>query len=56
MDQLGDSTEFDLDIVDETSSDIEDTDTSAVDDAPIVRFVNKVLLDAIKQGASDIHF
>ena len=56
MDQLGDSTEFDLDIVDETSSDSEDTDTSAVDDAPIVRFVNKVLLDAIKQGASDIHF
>ena len=56
MDQLGESTEFDLNIVDETASDIEDTDTSAVDDAPIVRFVNKVLLDAIKQGASDIHF
>ena len=27
-----------------------------VDEAPIVRFVNKVLLDAIKMGASDIHF
>ena len=27
-----------------------------VEDAPIVRFVNKVMLDAIKQGASDIHF
>jgi type IV pilus assembly protein PilB len=27
-----------------------------VEDAPIVRFVNKVLLDAIKRGASDIHF
>lgn len=26
------------------------------EDAPIVRFVNKVLLDAIKKGASDIHF
>ena len=26
------------------------------DDAPIVRFVNKLLLDAIKTGASDIHF
>jgi type IV pilus assembly protein PilB len=26
-----------------------------VDDAPIVRFVNKILLDAIKKGASDIH-
>ena len=31
-------------------------DTSDVDEAPIVRFVNKVLLDAIKMGASDIHF
>ncbi len=26
-----------------------------IDDAPIVRFVNKILLDAIKKGASDIH-
>ena len=30
-------------------------DTSEIDDAPIVRFVNKVFLDAIKKGASDIH-
>jgi len=30
-------------------------DTSGIDDAPIVRFVNKILLDAIKKGASDIH-
>jgi type IV pilus assembly protein PilB len=29
---------------------------SAADDAPIVRFVNKLLLDAIKIGASDLHF
>jgi len=27
-----------------------------VDDAPVVRFVNKMLLDAINSGASDIHF
>ena len=33
----------------QTSSDIEQIDT------PIVRFVNKILLDAIKKGASDIH-
>ncbi|HVI59143.1 MAG TPA: type IV-A pilus assembly ATPase PilB [Luteimonas sp.] len=26
------------------------------DDTPIVKFVNKVLIDAIKKGASDIHF
>ncbi|AVP99569.1 type IV-A pilus assembly ATPase PilB [Ahniella affigens] len=29
---------------------------SGVDDTPIVKFVNKCLLDAIKRGASDIHF
>jgi len=31
-------------------------DDSDVDDTPVVRFVNKVLLDAINKGASDIHF
>ena len=30
--------------------------TDSVDETPIVRFINKVLIDAIKQGASDIHF
>ena len=34
----------------------EDDETSEADEAPIVRFINKVLLDAIKIGASDIHF
>ena len=31
------------------------TADSAVDEAPIVRFVNKLLLDAIRRNASDIH-
>ena len=31
-------------------------DTSMVDDAPVVRFLQKVLMDAINGGASDIHF
>ena len=31
-------------------------DSAEIDDAPVVRFVNKVLLDAIKKGASDLHF
>lgn len=30
--------------------------TKLADDAPVVKFVNKVLFDAIKQGASNIHF
>jgi type IV pilus assembly protein PilB len=31
-------------------------DASAIDDAPVVKFVNKILVDAIRRGASDIHF
>jgi len=31
-------------------------DDSNIDDTPVVRFVNKILLDAIKKGASDLHF
>jgi type IV pilus assembly protein PilB len=33
----------------------EQSDESGIDDAPIVRYVNKVLVDAINKGASDIH-
>jgi len=46
---------FDLEVDgDEGNANAED-DTSGVDETPVVRFVNKVLLDAIKRGASDIH-
>jgi type IV pilus assembly protein PilB len=31
-------------------------DGNSADDAPVVRFVNKMLLDAIKKGSSDLHF
>ena len=37
---------------DNKDGDVSETD---VDDTPVVRFVNKVLLDAINKGASDIH-
>ena len=33
-----------------------DTITADVDDAPVVRFLQKVLIDAINMGASDLHF
>jgi len=33
-----------------------DDDSSEADEAPIVKYINKVLLDAIKGGSSDIHF
>lgn len=55
-DYVGDGTELEgLEISsDEDDQDLESA-SSATDDAPIVKFVNKVLLDAIKRGASDIH-
>ncbi|MEO8627035.1 MAG: type IV-A pilus assembly ATPase PilB [Betaproteobacteria bacterium] len=33
-----------------------DTNTVEIDDAPVVRYIQKILLDAINSGASDIHF
>ena len=33
-----------------------DEDSSEVEDAPVVRYIQKVLIDAITAGASDIHF
>ncbi|MDP1658376.1 MAG: type IV-A pilus assembly ATPase PilB [Methylotenera sp.] len=34
----------------------EEVQTQEVDDAPVVKFLNKMLLDAINMGASDLHF
>ena len=51
--------DFELDSLEVTAdeeTDSEGVERSDVEDAPIVRFVNKVMLDAIKRGASDIHF
>ncbi len=56
---LGDLDDEGLDDLDIEGGDPEDKDDShdgGADDAPIVRFINKVLLDAIKIGASDLHF
>jgi type IV pilus assembly protein PilB len=57
MDDLdGELEDVDLEDPDAADKAQEKTATSAEDDAPIVRFVNKMLLDAIKMGSSDIHF
>ncbi|PAU51102.1 type IV-A pilus assembly ATPase PilB [Pseudomonas indica] len=55
MADLGD---VDLDGVDIESVEDEKQDATGTDadDAPVVRFVNKMLLDAIKGGSSDLHF
>lgn len=47
--------DFELEIggIDDTS---EDDNAQEVDDAPVVKFLQKMLLDAINLGASDLHF
>ena len=56
---LEDMADVDLDGVDVES--VDDSKQDAIggldaDDAPVVRFVHKMLLDAIKSGSSDLHF
>ena len=56
---LGDMEDEDFDNLDDlevAEEGPQEQDDSDVDDAPVVRFVNKCLLDAIKKGASDLHF
>ncbi|WP_332671529.1 type IV-A pilus assembly ATPase PilB [Aromatoleum sp.] len=49
--------EFDMDLLQqEGPSEAPTEDTQEVDDAPVVKFIQKVLIDAINEGASDIHF
>ncbi|MEM7209274.1 MAG: type IV-A pilus assembly ATPase PilB [Pseudomonadota bacterium] len=54
---LGEGLDEDLDNLDISSDDgpPQDDESSDIDDTPVVRFVNKVLLDGINRGASDIH-
>ena len=46
--------EIDLEAVETDAPPVEEAEQA--DDTPIVRFVNRTLLDAIRAGASDIHF
>jgi type IV pilus assembly protein PilB len=51
--------DFDMDNLEVSGGDEEvgqEITNADVEDAPVVRFVNKVMLDAIKRSASDIHF
>ena len=51
------SDDINLEFTDEESAEkVEDAGAIEVDDAPVVRFIQKMLLDAINEGASDIHF
>ncbi len=51
------SEDINLEFADEDAADkADEASTLEVDDAPVVRFIQKMLLDAINDGASDIHF
>jgi type IV pilus assembly protein PilB len=52
----GDLDDLDIEVGDEESESSSGIDANANDDAPVVKFVNKILVDAIRRGASDIHF
>jgi len=55
---MADIMDTDLDNLDIASDDDDQRDDSDlnVDDAPIVRYVNKILVDAISSASSDVHF
>jgi len=55
LDDLGDEGLENLEYDDEEQEEVSDS-VDDVADSPAVKLVNKVLLDAIKRGASDIHF
>ena len=49
--------DINLEFTDEDAAEkADDASAVEVDDAPVVKFIQKMLLDAINEGASDIHF
>lgn len=52
-DEFGNLEELEVGAVEDST---EDTGGSGEDDTPVVKFVNKMLLSAIKSGSSDLHF
>ena len=51
------SEDINLEFTDEQSPEkVDDASSLEVDDAPVVRFIQKMMLDAINEGSSDIHF
>ena len=50
------SGDFEFDVTDDVSTPQETADAGDVEDAPVVRFLQKMLIDAINARASDLHF
>ncbi|WP_120997600.1 type IV-A pilus assembly ATPase PilB [Stutzerimonas urumqiensis] len=56
LEDLGDVDLDGLEVSAANDNDKEEQAGGDADDAPVVRFVNKMLLDAIRGGSSDLHF
>jgi len=48
--------ELDVEMKEGSSSSFDEEGNAEIDDAPVVRYLQKILLDAISAGVSDIHF
>ena len=55
MDHIDEAEISELEVSDENSR-LDDSVNTADDDAPIVKYIHKIMMDAIKRGASDLHF
>ena len=53
---IGEDFEFDESQMDSAGVEENETTTSEVEDAPVVKFLHKMLLDAFSMRASDLHF
>ncbi|MFC2994360.1 type IV-A pilus assembly ATPase PilB [Acinetobacter sichuanensis] len=52
----GDDIDVDIISTDEVNTTEEQDDNQSGEEAPIVKYINKLLVDAIRMGASDLHF
>ncbi len=53
---IGEEFEFDESSIEASATDESDAASSEVEDAPVVKFLHKMLLDAFSMRASDLHF
>lgn len=56
LQSLSDDDDFGLELASEEKSNEPDPAAAEIDDAPIVKYIHKILMDAINMGASDLHF
>ena len=53
---LADLEDDDIEILESENENTADMGASLVDEAPVVKLINAIMTDALKRGASDIHF